>query len=126
MKSKFFILLIFSFFSTLNISAQSDIAKFEFTVEYQKNEFKLKSHNGFNWNTLSFKATNLDKVYITKDGISIKLDDSEDSDIQFSIQKTKKGLKLTGIKGTIWKNLEFSCKWINCHQNIDQNGMVEN
>lgn len=109
----------------LNVAAQSDDVKFAFTVEYKNNEFKFKSHNGFAWKTLSYKVKENNPIYISYSGVSKIQDLSENSEILFSIQKTSKGMALAGIKGTKWKNLQFSCIKANCSQYIDQNGMVK-
>ncbi|MGE5357051.1 MAG: hypothetical protein ACM3PT_12525 [Deltaproteobacteria bacterium] len=125
MKTNFFLLLIPVFLTGNLLFAQSKPVKFSLTVEYSGNTMSFKSHKGFTWKTLEFSGMEQNPVYISRTGGSGNSSVSEKSKILFSIQKTEKGFKLKGIRGTAWKTLEFSCINENCRQKINQEGMVQ-
>ena len=115
--------------SSCNLFAQKkktpDFSKFIILIETTDNgTIKLTCKDGCAWKELSFNMMNNDSIQaIDQYGMTTK-NESDNSSFIFTIQHTKQGIKLEGIKGTSWTKLNFSCNG-NCYQAIDQNGMTE-
>lgn len=115
--------------TSFNLFAQKEkapeLSKFLILIETTDNgTIKLTCKNGCTWKELSFKIINNDSTQaIDQFGMTTK-NESDNSSFIFTIQHTRQGIKLEGIKGTSWTKLNFSCNG-NCHQAIDQNGMTE-
>jgi hypothetical protein len=91
----------------------SDIKVFKIKIESTDKGLKLQSLRGSSWFDLSFnlsydKPQAIDEYGMTQlDKVSTEKDDNL-ADYLFTITKTKNGVKLTGVEGTAWKELNFT------------------
>jgi len=122
-----FFLLTVGLYANQQSAFSNKPQKFSFTIEYIHHEIVLTSHKGFTWKSLGYKTTEYNPVYVFRSGIAggYNETDLENSRILIKIEKTSNGWRMEGLKGTSWKNLEFSCMKENCRQKINQDGMVE-
>lgn len=109
--------------------ATTDLKSFKIKIENTKKGIKMQSLEGSAWVDLNFSTIKFRPQAINENGMtSLKEDTShantELADYLFTIKKTNKNIKLTGIKGTAWKELTFTLP-LNSVQIIDQQGMVQ-
>lgn len=106
-----------------------DIKVFKIKIEKTDNGLKMQSLKGSAWLDLSFSLPNdkpqaIDEYGMTQlNKVSTDKDDNL-ADYLFTITKTRNGIKLTGVEGTAWKELNFTLTK-NEQQAIDQFGMTE-
>ena len=137
MRTKMNFKLLFSLFlvglQTINMLSQESKSKHsEFLIEIKmsENEIKLKNMKESNWKELTYKKSK-NKAFsflINKNGMyqlqESKLNTRKKvSNFVFTVNKTEKGLKLKGIKGTKWKDLELENINTSYSFFINQNGM---
>jgi hypothetical protein len=94
-----------------------------------ENGLKLQSHQGSAWKELSFSLSDNQVQAVDEFGMAAPEEsnaarDNSYADYLFTITKTKDGLLLTGIEGTVWTKLSFSLSG-HGKQTIDRLGMVE-
>ena len=125
----FSIILIIA--AIIGSSAQSqtlnDESDFKIVVESVNNEVKLSCKNGCAWRELSFYNTRIqaiDQYGMTNTRGERQNPDSRFANFLFTIEKTADGVNLTGIEGTLWKELSFTCTIGICNQAIDGQGMT--
>ncbi|SEA03157.1 hypothetical protein [Bizionia paragorgiae] len=86
---------------------------FRIIIEKSGNQIKMESDKGAAWVKLSLSPDNTTPQTIDEYGITDvnnvnSKKDPKLADFLFTITKTKNGVKLKGIEGTDWKDLEFS------------------
>lgn len=106
-----------------------ELKEFKITIEKTDDGLKMHSDKGSAWINLSFSLKNnkpqaIDEYGMTKLGKISKNKDPKLADYLFTIAKTKKGISLTGIEGTAWKELSFLLQQ-NGKQSFDQFGMTQ-
>ncbi len=128
----FFVFLI-SFTAHLTAQNQKDSSHSKFLIEIEKTNTKIKlvCLTGCNWKELHYTTTNanllqaIDQYGMTelskRDRIEI---DSDSNTFLFTIEQHNGTLTLSGVEGTAWKELSFSCKQTMCKQAFDQFGMT--
>ena len=132
-KRPFSMILMALFFltSTSELIAQEKKDKlkdFKVIVEKTDNGIKMKSEKGSAWIDLSFSLNNDQPQAVDEYGMTELKNVSENkdeklADFLFTIAKTENGIKLKGIDGTAWTELNFSLAE-NKKQAIDQFGMT--
>lgn len=101
-----------------------ELTKFLILVETTDDGIKLTGQQGCVFKELSFTLKAGNSQAIDQFGMTSK-EISKGSGFLFTIIKTNDGLSFEGLKGTAFKKLSFSCPKYNCHQAIDQRGMIE-
>ena len=126
------ILMALSFLAaTSELIAQEkkeELKDFKVIVEKTNNGIKMKSEKGSAWIDLSFSLNNDQPQAVDEYGMTELKNVSENkeeklADFLFTIAKTENGIKLKGIVGTAWTELNFSLAE-NKKQAIDQFGMT--
>ncbi len=107
---------------------KADIKDFKIIIEKTFSGIKMKSYEGSAWIDLSFNLNNVRVQAIDEYGMTdlknvSKNKDENLADYLFTITTTENGIKLRGIEGTTWTELEFSLP-DNGKQAIDKFGMV--
>jgi hypothetical protein len=105
------------------------VPQFKITIERTDNGLRLQSQQGSAWKELSFSLSDnqvqaVDEFGMAEPEESNAARDNSYADYLFTITKTKDGLLLTGMEGTVWTKLSFSLP-ANGKQTIDRLGMVE-
>lgn len=105
------------------------VPQFKITIERTDNGLRLQSQQGSAWKELSFNLSDnqvqaVDEFGMAEPEESNAARDNSYADYLFTITKTKDGLLLTGMEGTVWTKLSFSLP-ANGKQTIDRLGMVE-
>ena len=129
------IMLMALFLTTWSIKAVAQeqgaaaVPQFKITIERTDNGLKLQSHQGSAWKELSFSLSDNQVQAVDEFGMatpeeSNAVRDNSYADYLFTVTKTKDGLLLTGIEGTVWTKLSFSLSG-HGKQTIDRLGMVE-
>jgi hypothetical protein len=91
-----------SFAQTKSKEAVSD---FSITASINEKGILLESSKGCAWTELNFTVTK--EQGIDNFGMSEGYDSDQKASFYFTLVRTKTGLKLTGLKGTAWKELSF-------------------
>ncbi|WP_339611985.1 hypothetical protein [uncultured Planktosalinus sp.] len=109
----------------------NSIPNFLIEIEKTNNTVKLVCLSGCNWKELHYTTTNanllqaIDQYGMTelskRDRIELE---GESNNFLFTVEQHNSTITLSGIEGTAWKELSFSCKLNNCKQTIDQFGMT--
>ena len=107
---------------------KDELKDFKVIVEKTDNGIKMKSEKGSAWIDLSFSLNNDQPQAVDEYGMTELKNVSENkdeklADFLFTIAKTENGIKLKGIEGTAWTELNFSLAE-NKKQAIDQFGMT--
>ena len=97
---------------------EPETSKFLILIENTKSGIKMTCSQGCAFQELTFSLKNGQIQEINQFGMSGGNDDDDNNNepatFQFSIQKTKDGFALDGIKGTSWLELSFKgSHWIN-------------
>ncbi|MBP6586074.1 MAG: hypothetical protein WAS56_02465 [Saprospiraceae bacterium] len=124
-----FFLLICSLESKAQDQNIADVKEFKITIEQTDKGLKMQSSKGSAWIELSFslrknKAQAIDEYGMTKLAKVSTIKDPKIADYLFTITKKKGKILLTGIEGTVWKELSFSLPK-KTKQSIDHLGMTE-
>jgi len=115
--------------SLANKEKSTDLMPFKIIVETTDNEIQLKCESGCAWKELTFASNDMNKIQainqlgmtqLNKDNIS---NDSDLANFLITLEKTEKGIKLKGIKGSSWTDLSFSLP-IGKKQIINELGMI--
>ncbi|WP_281636724.1 hypothetical protein [Flavobacterium marginilacus] len=124
--------LIFMIGASNSLFAQKRLEsnKFLILIETTNDSIKLTSRLGCSFNELKFTLKTDDKKSVDQHGINPAEKNSTTktgplANFLFTIKKTEDGLSFEGIKGTSYKEFNFSCTQGKCHLLIDQNGLVE-
>lgn len=126
----FFVFLI-SFTTQLTAQNQKDSTTPNFLIEIEKTNttIKLVCLTGCNWKELHYTTTNanllqaIDQYGMTELSKRDRLE-VESNSFLFTIEQHGGTLTLSGIEGTAWKELSFSCKQSKCKQAFDQFGLT--
>lgn len=128
-----FFVFLAGFTSQITAQNQKESTIPNFLIEVQKtnNTVKLVCLSGCNWKELHYTTTNanllqaIDQYGMTelskRDRIEVE---GESNNFLFTIEQHNSTITLSGIEGTAWKELSFSCKLNRCKQTIDQFGMT--
>lgn len=107
---------------------KTELKDFKIIVEKTDDGIKMKSTEGSAWIDLSFSLNDyrpqaVDEYGMTElESVSGNKDDNI-ADFLFTITKTKNGIELKGIEGTVWTELKLSLAE-NKKQAINQFGMT--
>ena len=118
-------------------AAQKKLKTFEIIVARSNGGIKLTCTEGCAWKELGFSVTGGSFARSIDQYGVLPLKNNEHSELPgnqlrqtknapafiFTMETTEKGLSFTGLKGTSWKQLSFTCLE-NCQQAIDENGMT--
>lgn len=91
---------------------------------------ELTCERGCAWRTLGFgplgigEAKAVDNYGMTGVDRARTEDESAGVPFRFTVERTEQGVRLTGVDGTAWRELAFSCRPRACNQAIDRNGMT--
>lgn len=121
----------FLFFHSVLFGQQqvkADLKDFKIIIEKTSTGLKLHSPKGSAWIDLNlslneYQKVNIDEYGMTNPDYVSEEKDEHLADYLFVIFKTTKGVKLTGLEGTAWKELSFSLSE-GAIQTIDQYGMA--
>ena len=125
------ILLISAILLTSGLSAQenevSGLKEFHIVIEKSDTGISMVSKKGCAWKELTFgleenKAMGIDEFGMTEEKDGNAYSDPQFADFLFTIELTKKGVKLKSTKGTAWTKLAFKLPKKK-KQAIDQMGM---
>jgi hypothetical protein len=112
---------------TTNVNAQEEkrsaIADFHITIRNTPNGIALTSSKGSAWVTLEFNLPYDKPQAINEYGMTDPVKGLENGSYLFTITRTHSGIKLKGLQGTAWIDLEFTLP-PNKAQSIDQLGMA--
>jgi len=105
----------------------SELQAFRMTIKNTEKGLELQGLKGSAWTNLTFSLNNyrpqaIDEYGMTDVQKSIG-NDPKLADFLFTIEKTKDGVLLKGVKGTAWKELSFSLSTGESQQ-VDQMGMI--
>lgn len=125
--SKVFAFAAFSLSSQASFAQANTISRVsKFSIEIGKiggeEAYELRCLDGCNWKLLSFKKPVGNKPQlIDENGMTTSV--SASASWVFSIQSSKKGISLVGLKGTAWSKLGFTLPKGKTFQLIDEHGM---
>ncbi len=107
---------------------KDELKDFKIIIEKTDQGIKMKSTEGSAWSDLSFNLKNYQPQALDEYGMAeldnpSKNKDKNIADYLFKITKTKNGIELEGIVGTVWTELKFSLPK-NKKQAINQFGMT--
>jgi len=107
----------------------SELQEFKMAIKKTDKGLELQGLKGSAWTNLSFTLNNHRPQAVDEYGMTdvekSTGSDTKLADFLFTIEKTKNGILLKGIKGTAWKELSFSLIKGESQQ-IDQMGMTNN
>lgn len=91
---------------------ESTPSDFKITIEPTRQGLKMESHNGSAWIDLEFNLGKnelrvVNQYGMTEEGKHISDRNPKFTNYLFAVQRTKNEIILTGIEGTVWKNLSL-------------------
>jgi len=105
-----------------------DLQEFKLTIKNTDKGLELQGLKGSAWTNLSFTLNNYRPQAVDEYGMTdVEKSQGKDpklADFLFTIEKTKDGILLKGVKGTAWKELSFSLSKGESQQ-VDQMGMTK-
>ncbi|RZK77694.1 MAG: hypothetical protein EOO92_12450 [Pedobacter sp.] len=104
----------------------SELQEFKMTIKNTESGLELQGLKGSAWTKLGFSLNNYQPQAVDEYGMT-ELEKSTGNDPKlvdflFTIEKSKDGVILKGVKGTAWKELTFSLAKGESQQ-VDQMGM---
>jgi hypothetical protein len=111
-------------------TAPSKLGNFKLQVATVGDTIKIKCTEGCSFSDLSFaKAVNspqaVDYYGMTELKSTSGTKAGPGKDFMFTVARTSNGLKLVGVRGTAWEELNVNCRR-ECKRWADENGMAEN
>lgn len=122
------LLLVFSTTLLAQKKSKRELTSFKITIQFKDDVVHLTSQEGCAWKELSFPLGKSETQVIDQFGLAYTerestMNDKDLAHFQFSIHRSIKSVRFSGIEGTSWTNFKVSYSKNEYQMNLSQNGV---